>query len=99
MFSGHTIAGSCIVSMFVVATPFIHRNLKIFEFFLVAEDLLRCTEAKNLSRAQLCPCLSRVNPNNEDVDRVAQFITCKPYLYLMNTLCCFGLCCVNPKIL
>ena len=71
-------------------------TLKNFEFFLVAEDLLRCTEAKNLSRAQLCPCLSRVNPNNEDVNRVALFITCNPYLYLKNTLCCFGWSCVNP---
>ena len=33
MFSGHTIAGSCIVSMFVVASPFIHRNLKNFRIF------------------------------------------------------------------
>ena len=41
MFSDHKVVGYCIITIFVVATPFRHRDLNIF-FFLVPEDLLCC---------------------------------------------------------
>ena len=58
LFSGGQIVANCIVSLFNVATPLRHRDLYIFEFFLVTEALLYyvvvVTKLNKFSRAQLC---------------------------------------------
>ena len=71
--------------VFVVATPFRHRDLHIFRFFLVSEDPLRCRvvvfeKLNKLSRAHLWP------PGS-----------CRAYLHILwkagyIVLCC-KLCC------
>ena len=53
----------CIMSIFVVATPLIHRDLNIFRTFScpwspITLSCCRCREAKHLSRAQLCIYIS-----------------------------------------
>ena len=53
-FSGPTMVYYCILSIFVVATPLRHRNLNVFEFFLVTKAELRCREVKKIVT---CPAL------------------------------------------
>ena len=42
MFSGQTIVGYCIITIFDVTTPFRHRDLISFRIFFVFEALLHC---------------------------------------------------------
>ena len=42
MLSGLKVVGFCIFTVFVVATPFRHRNLNIFRIFSWPEALLDC---------------------------------------------------------
>ena len=62
MLSGHTVVCNCNFTIFIVATPSRHWGLTIYRFFsvpwLVPEAILRCREAKKVSRAQLCCTLT-----------------------------------------
>ena len=57
MLSGNKVVCNFYFTIFIVATPSRHWGLTIFRFFsspwLVPEAILRCREAKKLSRAQL----------------------------------------------
>ena len=49
MFSGHTVIGYCIITIFIVATPFRHRDLNIFRKFPLSLKLYYAV-ALSLSR-------------------------------------------------
>ena len=62
MLSSHKVVCNCNFTIFIVATPSRHWGLTIYRFFsvpwLVPEAILRCREAKKVSRAQLCCTLT-----------------------------------------
>ena len=58
-FSGLTVVGHCITTIFVLAAPSWHRDLNIFLIFSCPLSRCRCHKAKHLSRAQLCILASR----------------------------------------